>query len=566
MCCVRTLLRVLLALLVGVLALLVGTAVPASASVLWANEQEMIDDSSSLRSSYIFDVGAGNMISNEQFAAPDVVAFYEGQGFDANFLYWAPIELIDRPAEFWRACLGNTGGLCQHVVQGTQLISAEIGSGQIHVKRWDGAFIGAACGNWNRAGAGPVPEIRGMKYEDRNGDGVRQADEPGLAGWTITLSYQGSPVDATTTGADGSYVFRLDAGRMAIRAGSYTVAEAPQPGWVQSQAPAPVIVAYGAGATVFGGNDFGNYRPATISGRKFDDRGVDGSSVGDPGLSGWGITLNGGASTATGSDGGFTFGGLRPGTYTVAEQQQAGWRQTTPGSGTATVTVTSGQVLGGVEFGNVCLGSVEVTVPATVAVRVEEVSVPGILGNDPALPRLASGSSTISGLLPGSYRVTLTLPDGVFTTDPDLTSIGGEFAIVKTVSVTECAATAVAPVFVTSGPGKITGGVRILVPGGFATAGFEFLQRSDGPRGTLEFNDHASGVRVHTSDITGISVSGTEAYIFGHATVGTVSCSFRLHLVDAGEPGTADRFELLLSNGYSAGTAQTINDGNVQLH
>src|SRR2546421_679234 len=90
----RKLLAVL-AMVVGVLALLVGVAAPASASVLWANEQEMINDQTTLRSSYILDVGAGNLISNEQFAAPDVVAFYKAQGFDANFLYWAPIELID---------------------------------------------------------------------------------------------------------------------------------------------------------------------------------------------------------------------------------------------------------------------------------------------------------------------------------------------------------------------------------------------------------------------------------------------------------------------------------------
>jgi len=61
-------------------------------------------------------------------------------------------------------------------------------------------------------------------------------------------------------------------------------------------------------------------------------------------------------------------------------------------------------------------------------------------------------------------------------------------------------------------------------------------------------------------------VSGTDAYIFGHATIDGATHNSRLHLVDAGEPGTADRFELLLSNGYTAGTGQTINDGNIQIH
>jgi hypothetical protein len=92
------------------------------------------------------------------------------------------------------------------------------------------------------------------------------------------------------------------------------------------------------------------------------------------------------------------------------------------------------------------------------------------------------------------------------------------------------------------------------------------MQRSDGPRGTLEFNDHLGEVRIHTSDITGISVSGASAYVFGHATVGTTTYGFRLHLVDSGEPGTNDRFELLIANGYSAGTGGPLDGGNIQIH
>src|SRR5215213_2889354 len=103
MCHVRHASRVLLAMALGVLAVLVGLATPAAATVTWANEQAMIDETS--RSSYIFDVGAGNTISNEQFAAPDVAAFYEGHGFNRNFMYWAPIISIPLPAEYWKACL-----------------------------------------------------------------------------------------------------------------------------------------------------------------------------------------------------------------------------------------------------------------------------------------------------------------------------------------------------------------------------------------------------------------------------------------------------------------------------
>jgi len=562
---ILALIRVPLVILLGTVLATIGLAPAASANVLWANEQDMINFSTH-RIGYVYDVGAGHSISPEQFAQPAVTDFYGRYGFDRNFMYWAPIEAIDRPHEFWNGCYYNPGGLCQNIQDGQQEIIDEIGSGQIHVKRWGNAFIGIACGNFNHGGAGPIPTISGAKYEDVNGDGVRETGEPGLAGWTIDLHYGGTVVATATTDAGGAYAFPLDVRSLPINAGTYTVTERPQAGWVQLQAPTPVTVGYGAGNTTFGGNDFGNYRPATIQGRKFDDHAVDGSGAGDPGLAGWTLDLDNGATTTTRADGTFDLSGLRPGTYTVAERQQPGWRQTAPPTGTRTVTITSGQVLPEADFGNVCLGTIAVTAPATVAVRVEEAGVPGILANDPPLPRLASGTSTVSGLLPGTYRVILTLPDGVFTTDPDLTSLGGTFAIVKTVNVAECGTSTVAPTFVTSEPGKITGGVRIRVPGGFATAGFEFMQRGGAPRGTLEYNDHGSGIDIHTSDITGISVSGTDAYIFGHASVSGTTHGFRLHLVDAGEPGTGDRFELLLSNGYSAGTGETLDGGNVQIH
>lgn len=647
-------------------ATLVISSPSASAAIIWSNEAAMVNDGTfGSRSTFVYDVGAGNKITQEQFAAPDVRSYYSAQGFDANFMVWAPFESIPLPNEKWSHCVGNPGGLCaspNFVNAGTP--SGEIGSGPLEVKIWNGAWIARACGNWNHGGAGPIPVISGFKYEDLNADGQREAGEPGLSGWTMTLSDNGTPIASTTTGSDGSYSFSLDARSLPVGAGTYSVTETMQPGWLQSAAPAPIQLGLGAGqalfaeqnfgnfrpATVTGrkfedlnadgsgaadpgladwgisysgrtsgstttspdgtyalsgltpgtytiaeenrsgwtqstpggtgtytvtvssgqqlsGLDFGNWRAATITGRKFDDHGVDGSGEGDPGLSNWQITSNGTVSATTTTDGSYSIAGLKPGTYTIGELQQAGWRQTAPTSGDRTVTLTSGQTIDSVDFGNVCLGRIQVNVPGGSTVRVDEVSVPGILSNDPALPRLATGTSTIDGLLPGTYKVTVTLPDNVFTTDTGLTSIGGNFVVVKTVTVPECGAATVAPVIVLSAPGKITGGIRITMPNGYATGGFEFMQKSEGPRGTLEFNDHQTGgVRIHTDNITAISVTGNEAWVFGNAVIDGASRSFRLHLVDAGEPGTSDVFELMLSNGYSAGVGQLINDGNIQMH
>ncbi|MDY6940080.1 MAG: pre-peptidase C-terminal domain-containing protein [Cyanobacteriota bacterium] len=76
-------------------------------------------------------------------------------------------------------------------------------------------------------------EIAGLKWNDLNGDGVRDANEPGLEGWTIYLDdNQNGQLDAnetaTTTDADGEYRFTE------LGAGTYTVAEVLQNGWEQT--------------------------------------------------------------------------------------------------------------------------------------------------------------------------------------------------------------------------------------------------------------------------------------------------------------------------------------------
>ena len=50
-----------------------------------------------------------------------------------------------------------------------------------------------------------------MKFDDLDADGVKDAGEPGLSGWTITLTGTdgfGTAVDlSTTTDANGAYSF-----------------------------------------------------------------------------------------------------------------------------------------------------------------------------------------------------------------------------------------------------------------------------------------------------------------------------------------------------------------------
>src|SRR5262249_6603547 len=70
----------------------------------------------------------------------------------------------------------------------------------------------------------PIASIGGWVYLDQNGNGVRDANEPGIANVVITLTgtYSGGPVyQALRTNADGSYTFGN------LPPGTYTVTETP---------------------------------------------------------------------------------------------------------------------------------------------------------------------------------------------------------------------------------------------------------------------------------------------------------------------------------------------------
>jgi hypothetical protein len=139
----------------------------------------------------------------------------------------------------------------------------------------------------NRAGS-----IRGLKWYDRDLDGVKDDEELGLANWTIYLDANGNgSLDngekSTTTDADGNFAF-LD-----VLPGPYTVAEVLKPNWVQTYPAAP-------GSHTFTlelaeqrvGVDFGN-SISSIGGVVWNDRDGDGvQDPNEPGLENWQVYLD----------------------------------------------------------------------------------------------------------------------------------------------------------------------------------------------------------------------------------------------------------------------------------
>ena len=227
------------------------------------------------------------------------------------------------------------------------------------------SFVARVCGNFTPSFSNPSPpRISGYKWNDLNGNGAWDGGEPAVSGWKINFFRNGTSMGSATTKGSGYYEFVIDAntGRLP---GTWTMTEDIKQDWYQTRAPGAVAVvegSYSAGRN-YGNNNFGNFRYGTISGAKWNDVDADGQRDGDePGLGNWMIRLRKGgiiskeASTAT--NGAYSFVDLPAGTYTVEEVQQAGWRQTAPTASTYSVTVTSGGLYPGRDFGNLQDGSI----------------------------------------------------------------------------------------------------------------------------------------------------------------------------------------------------------------
>ncbi len=318
--------------------------------------------------------------------------------------------------------------------------------------------------------------IAGTVYFDRNADGTLTAGtDPVLSGVTVTLiaagpdGTLGTPDDVTVatalTAFNGTYRFGN------LPAGTYAVVETQPAGYAQGTNSPGTQGGTVAGDTLTGialpagvtatGNNFGE-RGAAVSGTVFRDDTGDGTpQAGEPRLPGVVVTLRDAQGNVvgvvtTGPDGGYTFGNLPAGNYTVTESQPAGYGNSpgTPATVRAFALTPAG--LTGQNFGET-LGRVsgfvyqdyDLNATRTTAGPRPDTGIAGIvvtltgtdlLGNPVTrvATTAADGSYTFDNLFPGNYRVTETQPplpqsigDGGFYDAADnLGSLGGE-AVVK---------------------------------------------------------------------------------------------------------------------------------------
>ncbi|OLE58262.1 MAG: hypothetical protein AUI36_13750 [Cyanobacteria bacterium 13_1_40CM_2_61_4] len=119
--------------------------------------------------------------------------------------------------------------------------------------------------------------IQGMKWHDRNGNGVKDVSEEALAGWQICAISSAHDTLKTLTDAGGNYSFTN------VAPDTYRVEEAPQANWIQTGGE-PYYTVAADNQTVSNVN-FGNFVPGAIDGQKFADKNNNG--IKDPSENGY---------------------------------------------------------------------------------------------------------------------------------------------------------------------------------------------------------------------------------------------------------------------------------------
>jgi SdrD B-like protein len=294
--------------------------------------------------------------------------------------------------------------------------------------------------------------IGGIKFEDLNANGLRDPGEPGLAGFTISLTPASPgtpPLGTVVTDANGQFLFTN------VAAGSYILSETQQAGFsltVPALNAIPVTLTAGGSSIA---NEFGNFRgvlTGTITGTKFLDANGNGvRDAGETGLAGVTITRTGsindpaGAqlSVVTDAQGNFTFANVPFGSFTLNETVPAGFAQTAPPvPGTALVGINFAQrSVTGVLFGNRPIGG------TISGVKFNDVNGNGVRdANEPGLSGVtirvtdasgtvsttttdAAGGFSVTGLAAGAYVVSEVVPSGFTQTAP---AAPGTFAVTLT--------------------------------------------------------------------------------------------------------------------------------------
>ncbi|WP_127818153.1 SdrD B-like domain-containing protein [Microbacterium sp. CPCC 204701] len=370
--------------------------------------------------------------------------------------------------------------------------------------------------------------IEGIVFEDLDGDGTQDPGEPGIPGVTITLS--GDADLTTTTLGDGRFVFA------GLAPGTYEITETQPTGYLDGTTATNGSEGSVSGDTITGiavgptadtdGYTFAELPPASLTGIVFHDVNANGvQDAGEPGIPGAEVTLSGAADVGpvvTDADGAYSFGMLRPGTYTVTATEAPGYVDglETAGSAGGTVDNTSaasgditgidltvGQAATAYLFGDFESSSIAgVVYEDTDGDGARAPGEPGIdgvavtlTGTDAFGAAVNLTTATVAGdysfpVLPGTYTITETQPVDYFDGSDSAGSAGG-----------------------TVGDDVVSG---IVMQSGVAATGYLFGERAPVSLSGLVFED-LDGDAVHDAAEDGVAGVTLTLRDMTDATVGT---------------------------------------------
>ncbi len=320
-------------------------------------------------------------------------------------------------------------------------------------------------GTMNNFGELLPASLSGFVYSDSNDNGIKDAGEPPIAGVTINLAgtddLGNSVSQSASTDASGAYSFT------SLRPGTYTLTETQPAGYLDGKDSigtqggtagndvfSNIVLASGIDGTM---NNFGELLPASLSGYVYADSNDNGvKDAGEPPIAGVTVTLtgtddNGSVSQTTTTDvnGLYSFTSLLPGTYTLTETQPAGYLDGKDSIG------TQGGTQGNDVFSNIVLmAGIDGTmnnfgelVPSSLSGYVyldsnnngsKDAGEPPIAGVTVTLTGTddngsvsqttttdANGFYSFTSLLPGTYTLTETQPDGYIDGQDSIGTQGG---------------------------------------------------------------------------------------------------------------------------------------------
>jgi len=287
------------------------------------------------------------------------VGFY--QGGDPGLPGWT-VDLVDynNHSHIYQSVTTDVNGnyTFSNVGPGTYAVLQEIPGGWIQTYPPNNGFYGGYVVSGSTYsgldyGDFELVTYSGIVFNDITGSGVYNGSDPGLGGFTVNLYTSSFTfITSVTCANDGTYSFT------GIGPGSYIVQETTPTGWILTTPTNPpwytLTATSGQNTT---GLNCGNFKLATFSGNVFNDLNGNGvQNKGEPGLATWTVELlnpsgNVAYSTVTNKSGNYSFTGIYPGNFTVAEVVKSGWYQTTTPT-TYSVQSQSGATVTGLTFGD----------------------------------------------------------------------------------------------------------------------------------------------------------------------------------------------------------------------